>query len=70
MTHGVDDESDEDSEVNFSRGKKKTKKTILDSQSQGSDSELWEDAKTSSVNQISGKYCPSTKNEALQNNTF
>ncbi len=56
MTHGVNDESDKDSEVNFSRGKKKTKKTILDSQSQGSDSEVCEDAETSSVNQISGKF--------------
>ncbi len=56
MTHGVDDESDKDSEVNFSRGKKKVKKTILDSQSQGSDSEVCEDAETSSVNQISGKF--------------
>ena len=62
MTHDVDDEIDEDSEVNFCiRKNQRKRKAILDSQSQGSDSEVCQGAETSSINENSGKYCSNTK---------
>jgi hypothetical protein len=62
MTHDVDDEIDEDSEVNFCiRKNQRKRKAILDSQSQGSDSEVCQGTETSSINENSGKYCSNTK---------
>lgn len=57
MSHDVDDKIEEDS-----TGRKKMKtKTIFDSESQGTDSEVTPDAETSSAYENSGNYCSAVR---------